>query len=107
MNFMLRYIVVAPAVVVAMTVARVLIAAATQEAGVENALLQWIVQQVGLGGLAAFALLMLNKVWRERLADKEEHIKEIGQQRSDLVRTFQENTKVLTQLCERLENIRK
>ena len=33
----------------------------------ENDFLQWLVAQGGVGGLAAFALWMLNRVWTDAL----------------------------------------
>lgn len=37
----------------------------------DNTLLQWIITQTGLAGLAAFAIFMLTQAWKEKLELKD------------------------------------
>jgi len=57
----------------------------------EQTLIQWIVGQVGLGGLAAFAMWMLNKLWVART----EEIKATEQARSSQVQAATERATTL------------
>ncbi len=53
----------------------------------ENEMIQWIVGQVGMGGIAALALVLLREAYRTQSADRE-----------TLIRTLQANTEALARL---------
>jgi hypothetical protein len=73
----------------------------------EVSIIQWIVQQAGMAGIAAFALVMLNRVWESRVEAEKKRADEINQMRSELLGALERNTKVITQLVERFERLDK
>lgn len=66
-------------------------------------LLQWIVGQAGVGGLAAFALFLLNAVWKQRVEDEKQNASQINEMRKQTLDALQRNTEVVTRLVERLD----
>jgi len=66
-------------------------------------LIQWIVGQAGLGGLAAFSLFILNAVWKQRVEDEKETAQQINEMRKQTLDALRRNTEVVTRLIERLE----
>lgn len=64
----------------------------------ETAIIQWIVQQAGLAGIAALALYMLNKVWEQR-------VEEINALRQQVLDALNRNTEAMTRLVERLDSL--
>ena len=63
-------------------------------------IIKLILENSGLLGLAIFAIWMLNKVWEARLKDSERYAQQIDQMRKETLEALQQNTRVLTQLCE-------
>ena len=64
-------------------------------------IIKLIAENVGLLGLAIFAIWMLNKVWEARLRDSDRHAQQIDTMRKETLEALQQNTKVLTKLCEK------
>lgn len=89
----------------------------------EQSLLQWILGQTGLAGIAALALWMLKQVYEERLAERErfdaelqrtyeERLSEQRQHREDVQQIVQEtracierNTEVLMKTLNEIRNL--
>ena len=53
--------------------------------------LQWLVTQVGLAGIAAFSIYVLNKVWSDRSADLQTHNAQERQDKQDLLAAYKDN----------------
>lgn len=65
---------------------------------------QWMIGQAGIGGLAAFALFLLNKSWKDRLDEqkaataREQQVSESGREdRRQLIAVLTENAKIITE----------
>jgi len=69
----------------------------------EGTIIEWIIQQAGMAGIAALSLVMLNKVWCDRVEEEKRRAEEINQMRKQLLEALDRNTKVITQLVERLD----
>ena len=74
-----------------------------QQADAGESIIQWIVQQVGMGGIAVFALWMLNRVWKERVEAEKSHADEINTLRADTLTALKQNVEAITRLTEKLE----
>ena len=70
----------------------------------EQPILEWIIQQVGLSGMAALALVFLNGVWKGRLADEVRHSASVQANNDRMIDALNNNTAALTKLIERLDN---
>jgi hypothetical protein len=69
----------------------------------ETQVIQWLMQQTGMAGIAALSLFMLNKVWEQRIAEEKKRTGEINQMREQLLEALKNNTEVMTRLMERLD----
>ncbi len=70
----------------------------------ENDFLQWLVAQGGVGGLAAFALWMLNRVWTDALRREQQRSAEQREDKNRLASVLEENTKALVRLESLIEH---
>jgi hypothetical protein len=66
--------------------------------------LQWLIAQGGTGGLAAFALWMLNRVWADALRREQERGTEQRDDKIQLSTILAENTKALVRLESLIEH---
>jgi len=66
----------------------------------DPAIIQWLVGQVGLGGLAAFALIMLRQSYQERDKIREAQIERERQDRETLVEVVKANTAAMASIRE-------
>lgn len=60
-----------------------------------------LIEQATPVALAAFSMWMLDKVWKERLAETQRHAEEIDELRKETLLALQQNTKAMTMLCGR------
>lgn len=61
-------------------------------------IIQWIVGQVGTAGIAALALVMLNRSWETQLANQKTTQEELIEQRKTLMEVVKANTVAMTDL---------
>ena len=66
-----------------------------------DAIIKLIIEQSAPVALAIFAMVVLNSVWKERVAEVERHAVEIDQMRKDTLAALRANTEAVTRLCER------
>ena len=67
-------------------------------------LITLIAQTGGMGGLAIFAIFMLNRVWGDRLQSEKQHGDHLNTLLTVIQDALNRNTEALTRLCERLDN---
>lgn len=79
------------------------IAQLLQDTPIEGSIIQWIVQQTGMAGIAALSLIMLNKVWQARVQAEIENTKEVNAIRADTLTALKEATAAMTMVCTKLE----
>lgn len=70
----------------------------------QNDFLQWLVAQGGVGGLAAFALWMLNRVWTDALRREQQRSAEQREDKIRLASVLEANTKALVRLESLIEH---
>lgn len=67
--------------------------------------IQWIIGQVGLGGVAALALYLLNQNYKASLAAAQQHYSESESDKKILMTTLTDNTRAITQLTVLIERM--
>ena len=70
----------------------------------EVGIIDIIVQQGGLFGLAVFALWMLNRTYQDRLKVEDRHAQEIEEMRRATMEALNRNTEAMIRLTERLDS---
>ena len=64
--------------------------------------IQWLVTQVGLAGIAAFSIFVLNKVWSDRSAELLAHNVQERQDKQDLLAAYKENISTMKEVSANL-----
>lgn len=74
-----------------------------QQTEANGTIIQWLVQQTGMAGIAVLSLIMLNQVWKSRVEAEKKHAEEINTIRGETLETLRKNVEVITRLTEKLE----
>ncbi len=65
-------------------------------------LLQWLITQVGLAGIAALSLILLNRVWADRVDAELTRRTEEREDKLTLLQAYRENSAVLKEVSDTL-----
>ena len=71
----------------------------------DSTFLQWLVGQAGVGGLAALALFLLDRSYRDSLRRERETIEQQRGDRQSLIQVVAENAKMCSSLQATIENM--
>lgn len=72
----------------------------------ESELLQLILSQTGLGGIAFLALWLVNKAWADALRRERENVEQMRADRAEYITVMRELTKALANLENAVEQSR-
>ena len=64
--------------------------------------IQWLVTQVGLAGVAAFSIYVLNKVWSDRSAEQSANKAQERQDKQDLLLAYKDNISTMKEVSSSL-----
>lgn len=64
----------------------------------DSTFLQWLVGQVGVGGLAGLALFLLDRSYRDALRREKETIEQVREDRRQLIGILSDNAKMCASL---------
>lgn len=76
-----------------------------EESRVDSTFLQWLIGQAGVGGLAALALWLLDRSYRDALRREKEVIEQGREDRRQLISVLSENARTFTALQATIENV--
>jgi len=72
---------------------------------VEQPLIEYIVGQAGMAGVAVLALWMLNAVWKMRVEDEQDRREQETRDRKRMEVIVEENTKAITSMTETMRRV--